>query len=957
MLAIRRERYAKAKARIRAVVFFMVLLASISLGVANIKAAEPRTWMNPGSIEVSTASHEDMVRGCDERPVPAVVSGTDKNFYKNKKTHDYKGCITEGKDVSLAVFTGGNGNRRWAIKARSDKYFRVIVGASENERLQLMPGTNRLVYMSYTGNYTYATITTIENALTDLIPESLDGSGYVDHYVLSDTKAKKWLEYDYEGRVVSLPAYSTAFSPNGRYMIAWISYKGYVKIDFSTGKVTEIGRFPGAWYGGSIYNPVAAAISSDGRYAFIHDGPTVVDTADCGREVTREIINSGTLFNGQAIECKRVQMYDRVVDYVGYNGYGSYYRWNYDESALEFFVQPFPNSAFQFERKKVSIRLNQETGTELDYLALGDSFSSGEGDTDVAGDSKYYRPNTDVRGDLSKGIPTEKCHVSIRSYPYLIAKKMNIDVRNRFNSVACSGAVVASDYLQLNNKEAYTGQSDRLKAYTDTELNNFKEIAIANFIPGRIEQEAFVRKYKPTTVTITGSGNDVGFGDILRACVSPLDMSDTCSYASGLSETSILGYEIKSQYWKLRDLYRRIHLSSPQTKIFVIGYPKFISDIPAACGLSVGLNWTERQVFHQAVVYLNDVIRAAATAEGVMYVDISDALEQGVDHRLCGSSDNYVNGVNLECDDRDFVKFLARSDECQESFHPNANGHNAMANKILSVVHGGILTYNYCSDSRVVCPRDSSLPDAPSVFKDASKVDFNANYEPSYDTTLAGSTTLQKYNKDKGMLRVNKANLRPNSTVYAFIASTPTPVGTYTVDFNGIVSIVADVPLSLKAGYHTLHLQAESHSGESVDFWQIVRVLGKEGDIDEDGIDDSDDRCMFMQQLDSDMDRDGIDDGCDASISKSTSKNSQTFNSGHNGQALQRQSQTIGAPATYQFVAGDPSLSGGSGLDATVVLNGHNKLISILFVAVGCGIVLTVILILKRGINNDKKER
>lgn len=924
----------------------LIICSVVSFGA--IKASEPSTWMSPASITAQTASQEDLAQECDEVPVPAVMIGDDREKDKKQKTHTFRGCVTEGKDVSLAAYRDKSGTARWAIKARSDTYYRVIVGASEAGKMRLMPGTNRLVYMSYTGGYVYGTITTIENALTGLTPESTSGTGYVDHYILDDAKAKKWLGYNSGDGIRYMPAYSTAFSPNGRYMIGWISYVGYVKIDFETSKVTEIGRFPGAWYGGEAYNPVAAAISSDGRYAFIQDGLTVVDTENCGREVTRELLDSGNIFNGQAAECRRSQLYYRVADYIGYNGYGSKYRWNYDESALEFFVQPYPYSTFQFEKMKVSIRLSQETGPKLEYLAMGDSFSSGEGDTDGAGTSKYYRPSTDVKGDSSKEIPTEKCHVSVRSYPYLIAKKMGIDVRNRFNSVACSGAVVASDYLQLHNKAAYTGQSDRLKAYTDTELNNFKEIAIANFIPGRIEQEAFVRKYKPATVTITGSGNDVGFGDILRACVSPLDMSDTCGYASGLSETSILGYEIKSQYWKLRDLYRKIHLSSPQTKIYVMSYPKFISDIPATCGLNVGLNWTERQVFHQAVVYLNDVIRAAATAEGVMYVDISDALEQGGDHRLCGSSDNYVNGVNLDCDDRDFVKFLAGSDECQESFHPNANGHNAMADKIFSVAHGGLLNYNYCSDSRVVCPQDSPPPDAPGVFKDAAKLDFNANYVPSYDTTLASSTTLQKHSKGKGRISVNKANLKPNSTVYAFIASTPTPVGTYDVDDSGAVSIEADVPLSLKAGYHTLHLQAESYSGESVDFWQIVRVLGKEGDIDEDGIDDSDDRCMFMQQFDIDIDDDGVDDGCDISISKSTLKNSQTFNSGHNGQALQSHSQTIGAPAPNQLVAGDPSLVGGSGLGAAVVLNGHNKLVSILFVAVGCGIVLTVISILKK---------
>lgn len=61
--------------------------------------------------------------------------------------------------------------------------------------------------------------------------------------------------------------------------------------------------------------------------------------------------------------------------------------------------------------------------TKLDYLALGDSYSSGEGDTEKnnATGQKYYRQLTDVNEDKKQGIPGEKCHVSTRSYPYKLA--------------------------------------------------------------------------------------------------------------------------------------------------------------------------------------------------------------------------------------------------------------------------------------------------------------------------------------------------------------------------------------------------------------------------------------------------------------------------------------------------------------------------------------------------------
>lgn len=226
---------------------------------------------------------------------------------------------------------------------------------------------------------------------------------------------------------------------------------------------------------------------------------------------------------------------------------------------------------------------------------------------------------------------------------------------------------------------------------------------------------------------------------------------------------------------------------------------------------------------------------------------------------------------------------------------------------------------------------------------------------------MAGSTTLQKYSKSKGRIRVNKANLKPSSTVYAFIASTPTTVGTYAVAPNGTVSFEADVPLSLKAGYHTLHLQAESYSGESVDFWQIVRVLGKEGDIDEDGIGDSGDRCMFMQQLDRDRDGDGVDDGCDVAVSQLISNN---------------QSSTLGVVGINdeKVMSDNDQRSGRSeaaqkdtqeGRDFTddpdtvfsEYLRQINYLTYGLLVSAGCAIVLIVMIISRVEHDNDSENK
>src|SRR5690606_18148670 len=77
---------------------------------------------------------------------------------------------------------------------------------------------------------------------------------------------------------------------------------------------------------------------------------------------------------------------------------------------------------------------------QLDYLALGDSYSSGEGDIERRSNgSTYYLEGTDVTGDYEKGIPEEKCHVSNRSYPFVLQQSGAVE-GDRIQSVACSGA-------------------------------------------------------------------------------------------------------------------------------------------------------------------------------------------------------------------------------------------------------------------------------------------------------------------------------------------------------------------------------------------------------------------------------------------------------------------------------------------------------------------------------------
>lgn len=96
---------------------------------------------------------------------------------------------------------------------------------------------------------------------------------------------------------------------------------------------------------------------------------------------------------------------------------------------------------------------------QLDYLAMGDSYSSGEGDTAAMG--SHYRRGTNVPGGVLH--PREMCHVSDRSYPFLLQKWLMPG--GTMQSVACSGAVAAQDYT--GSEWGYKGQNSRLAKSRD----------------------------------------------------------------------------------------------------------------------------------------------------------------------------------------------------------------------------------------------------------------------------------------------------------------------------------------------------------------------------------------------------------------------------------------------------------------------------------------------------------
>lgn len=447
--------------------------------------------------------------------------------------------------------------------------------------------------------------------------------------------------------------------------------------------------------------------------------------------------------------------------------------------------------------------------TRLDYLALGDSYSSGEGD--IADGPKHYLPGT--RGN-------KECHLSGRSYPFLLRQLWGVNASS-MRSVACSGARVAHDYI--SDIAYYQGQVNQLINIPALEKEKIRKEAIDGFMPGVVPQLEFVKRYKPKIITLTGGGNDVGFADVLRDCASFDSKSlvlplGTCTYAKHQGTLDLLIGSIRNQYGITKLLINKIRQVSPETKIYIVGYPQFIKRSIKTCLYNdASLNVYERQMLRNMTSELNDVLWRAATDSGAVFIDIEDSLEGG---QLCGGG-KYMTGVH-----RLLLSGHSTAYDQRSLFHPNAKGHSQIAKTIFSTV-----------------PSVSSVTGSvsrPGAFDGDfyKEIPYYRQHKMINDTLPVNSNV---------QIATDPHTLKSDSEAQAIAYSDPVSLGSFTVSADGSLRAEITLPESVGMGYHTLVVKGISPSGEPVTLYQFITVTsGIDGDMDGDGIPDMEDRCMFI---------------------------------------------------------------------------------------------------------------
>ncbi len=740
-------------------------------------------------------------------------------------------CVTGSSGAQLAVLSAPQNSSRteYAIKLDTDSNFHLLYDQQQLPSNLLLLNDGRLLGNSMSAGGLF--VISPEKLQPKIM--SINAHETIKYYLINPSADS--IIRDRSGGAVYVRRIDTV--GDSRYVAAEVLGKGGAIIHLPNRRVDYITSDRVNDY--TDNQTVRQAVSSDGKFLAI-----VSSSYGLGKIYAIEESCGTPTFEGpdSIPECYSIDFSDKLKANSHLTDTAPF-ELSFSHDNSELFMKSYRDGGGVVETTIIP----DATKKRLDYLALGDSYSSGEGDF-PAGlfATSHYLSDTD--SPAKNGLPANYCHISSRSYPFLLGRRYEID-GDRMKSVACSGAVVND--LGPTSLD-YRGQGDRLAGVSVQLRNQKQKTSLGDFSPGYIQQIEFVAKYKPEALTLTAGGNDIDFENILVACANA-DSPDTCSraYGQGLAR---IGMNIYHQFARLTQLYRAIKTVSPSTKIFVVGYPEFISD-SGPCFLNAGLlNKEERIMIVESIRYLNKVIKAAAQAAGVVYIDIENSLEGG---RMCEptatAGEALVTGLHR-------VNGILSDRNHAQSFHPNARGHEAITRKIVSELSGYTLLnypHHWRSDDSVQRP----LP--PKYFQEAIDDNWNRSIGAlivSEPEIIKGTefTVRQEYHTFKGM-----------ETVYTTTFSDPVIIGQGVATADGAYEATVTIPDTIPAGYHTLTLSGKSPADEPIEIFQYITVLGTNpNDRDENGIPDDDQSCgLFMTVSGRDMDGDSVDDACDPEIS------------------------------------------------------------------------------------------
>jgi GDSL-like Lipase/Acylhydrolase family len=192
-----------------------------------------------------------------------------------------------------------------------------------------------------------------------------------------------------------------------------------------------------------------------------------------------------------------------------------------------------------------------------EYVALGDSYSSGEGLQSDA--TTYISPSND-----------DGCHRSLSAYPALVAASLNINVA-QFEAYGSGGFVACSG---ATSKDLFNGENGE---------------------PPQLSALSTATHW----VTVTDGGDDLHFSNVLIACLAVrasvrigdamksytqsgvVHENKTCaSYLDSATSVLKVTQGVSKEEAELEHVYAQIFVRAPNTELAVLNYPQLFTQSP-----------------------------------------------------------------------------------------------------------------------------------------------------------------------------------------------------------------------------------------------------------------------------------------------------------------------------------------------------------------------------------------
>jgi lysophospholipase L1-like esterase len=262
------------------------------------------------------------------------------------------------------------------------------------------------------------------------------------------------------------------------------------------------------------------------------------------------------------------------------------------------------------------------------YVAVGDSYTAGLG---------VPRQTGAIAG----------CGQSTASYPYLVARRLRLDLTDR----SCSSATIADlTAAQPTGQGTNPAQLSALSSGT-------------------------------ALVTVSIGGNDIGIIGIVTKCAEldllpaliPGGSSSTLTpcedyYTSGGSDQ--IRQRVQAVSGHLADTLAQIKSRSPRARVYVVGYPDLLPAGGGGCGDTMAITNGDIAFLNQEELRLNGVLREVAHAAGDGYVDTYTPSEG---HDACSAPGSR------------WLEPLLTSAPAAP-LHPNAVGERRMADAALEAI-------------------------------------------------------------------------------------------------------------------------------------------------------------------------------------------------------------------------------------------------------------------------------